>query len=175
MIMYLDFRLKNVLPHFLTKCFFNPKTHEDKSSFKGKNPVDTTIILAPRFIGLKCGVKSFIFNVFNISWTKVSLFQWTASYQHSAFLSALFIAQPLTRLEPEPDRIVHGEPWIRQQPDQDPAATGSRSSRNRIQIRMLPDLDPGKPDPDPDIAGSKSGQTGSGSGLSGSRSGTIWC
>ena len=55
------------------------------------------------------------------------------------------------------------------------------SGSNRIQIRMLPDLDPGKPDPDPDIARSRSGQTGSGSGLSGSgsgfagsRSGEIW-
>ena len=47
------------------------------------------------------------------------------------------------QVEPEPDRIVHGEPWIRQQPD----------------------LDPAKPDPDPDVAGSRSGKTGSSSGF----------
>ena len=45
-------------------------------------------------------------------------------------------------VEPEPYRIVHGEPWIQQQPDPDPDVTGSRSGE--ILIRMLPDLDPGK-------------------------------
>ena len=56
--------------------------------------------------------------------------------------SSVTRGQVTTVLEPEPDRIVHGEPWIRQQPD----------------------LDPAKPDPDPDVAGSRSGQTGSRSG-----------
>ena len=32
-------------------------------------------------------------------------------------------------IEPEPDRIVHGEPWIRQQPDPDPDVAGSRSGK----------------------------------------------
>ena len=40
--------------------------------------------------------------------------------------------QEVGEVEPEPDRIVHGEPWIRQQPDPDPAATGSRSGFCRI-------------------------------------------
>ena len=44
---------------------------------KGKDPVDHTVILAPRLIGLECRVISF---VFNNSWTEVSLFRWTASY-----------------------------------------------------------------------------------------------
>ena len=32
-------------------------------------------------------------------------------------------------LEPEPDRIVPGEPWIQQQPDPDPDVAGSRSGQ----------------------------------------------
>ena len=45
-------------------------------------------------------------------------------------------------VEPEPDRIVHGEPWIRQLPDPDPSETGSGSG----------------------LAGSSSGKSGSRSG-----------
>ena len=51
-------------------------------------------------------------------------------------------------IEPEPDRIVHGEPWIRQQPDRDPDKPNPDPE--------MPDLDPDKPDPDPDVAESRS-------------------
>ena len=46
------------------------------------------------------------------------------------------------RVEPEPGSKVHGEPWIRQLPDPDPAETGSVSG----------------------LSGSRSGKSGSGSG-----------
>ena len=49
--------------------------------------------------------------------------------------------------------------------------TGSRSGYGRIwirqiriQIRNFPDLDPAKPDPDPEFTGFRSGKSGSGSG-----------
>ena len=42
--------------------------------------------------------------------------------------------------KPEPDWKVHVDPWIRQLPDPDPAAIGSRSGSNRIWTWMLSDL-----------------------------------
>ena len=48
-------------------------------------------------------------------------------------LTTLEFAQELASyyslLEPEPERIVHGEPWIRQQPDPDPDVARSRSGQ----------------------------------------------
>ena len=60
----------------------------------------------------------------------------------------------LHHLEPEPDRIVHREPWIR---------------TNRIQTRILPDLDPDKPDLDPVYPDLDPAQFGARSGLSGAQ------
>ena len=94
------------------------------------------------------------------------------------------------RVEPEPGSKVHGEPWIRQLPDPDPAATGNiriwirfgrivlgRGRRSwekkrkgeegeylsalhmpqSISYIMLSKVYPAEPDPDPDVAGSRSG------------------